>query len=427
MLDLFRVPWPNLQLDDVHAFLDETGEEGVTWEAKADDDEDRKPPQGEEPGRLRPTTVRKAACGFANQIGGFLIIGARWDKREQRWRLPGVIIDDPEPELWLGKVLRSLNPAPRFEPKAWALHSGRSVAVVRIEPVDVPPCMTPQGHVYERVSGETVRVREPALLDRLFRRGRAARERAEQFSRRAAARALEAPRTQDELAVGISVALASIGRETDDISSRLFVPSFRDAATNALWYFCGDERKPNNIETWTQQDAFSVLAQCRDFSWQHGTIANLGKSWKSTWLVQAMWDGTVTACATFAPRPLEELAPVEEVVLPGWREIAPLVAYLGGYGPAHLLVGVHATPDPKLPIPREAVKDPPPPPPPKGTLFARLPTKTWIGRWVSMGAPAKDVLDSLERELMRAAGRRADEPEPDDGDRTGPAREPSVS
>ena len=57
---------------------------------------------------------------------------------------------------------------------------------------DEPPCMTPQGHVYERVSGETIRVTDPGLLDALIRRGRHARERSEAFADRAALRALEA-------------------------------------------------------------------------------------------------------------------------------------------------------------------------------------------------------------------------------------------
>jgi predicted HTH transcriptional regulator len=151
----------------------------VTWEAKADDDEERKRPEGEEPGRLRATTIRKGACAFANQIGGYLILGARWDKRERRWRMAGFVPPEPEAKTWLSNVLDGLRPVPRYDLKAWALNGQRVVAVVQVEPVDVAPCMTPQGHVYERVSGKSVRVTDPVLLDALFRRGREARERAD--------------------------------------------------------------------------------------------------------------------------------------------------------------------------------------------------------------------------------------------------------
>jgi hypothetical protein len=94
---LFGVDFENLDLAHVEAFLAEAGEEGVTWEAKADDDDERKRPGGEAPGRLKPRTIQKAASGIANQIGGFLILGARWDKAAKRWRLPGIVVDDAEP------------------------------------------------------------------------------------------------------------------------------------------------------------------------------------------------------------------------------------------------------------------------------------------------------------------------------------------
>src|SRR5204863_102972 len=84
----------------------------------------------------------------------------------------GITPPSEEPELWIGQVLRSLEPAPRHVPKAWRRDDGRVVAVVWVDPVDAPRCMTPQGQIYERVWGETLPVRDPARLDALFRRGR---------------------------------------------------------------------------------------------------------------------------------------------------------------------------------------------------------------------------------------------------------------
>ena len=173
MFELFRVPWSRVELKDVRAFLDEAqDDEGVTWEAKADDDDERKRPEGEEPGRLHPRTLHKAVSALSNQLGGFLILGARWDKKARRWRLPAFVSPEPEAKTWLSNVLGNLHPVPRFDVRAWHLDGDRWVAVIQVEPLDEPPCMTPQGHIYERVSGKSERVTDPALLDRLIRRGR---------------------------------------------------------------------------------------------------------------------------------------------------------------------------------------------------------------------------------------------------------------
>lgn len=74
---LFDVDWSDLQLDDVRSFLADAGDEGVTWEAKADDDDKRAREAGRDPGELGKNTIRRAVCAFANQVGGYLIIGAR--------------------------------------------------------------------------------------------------------------------------------------------------------------------------------------------------------------------------------------------------------------------------------------------------------------------------------------------------------------
>lgn len=407
VIPLFGVAWTELQPADVESFLREAGEEGVTWEAKSDDAR----------GRLRPDSIRKAACGLANRIGGYLLIGARWSKETTRWELPGIAPPDDEPELWIGKVLRGLNPTPRFEPKVWRLDDDRVVAIVWIEPVDAPPCMTPQGQVYERVSGDTLPVRDPALLAALFRRGRQAQARAEKSADAAAARALEAPRWYWQRAVGISIALAPVGRETDDISARLFVPSFREAIVQSLWRFFQSghplrrREQPDDIEQWPQQDAFGVLAH-----FEGRRVLEPDQSVRpqpqSTWLMQATWDGAVAASATFSPEAVAHLSGPDEVVLPAWREVAALVPRLGGYGPAQLTLGVYASPvrPAGQPVVHGDAAGAPPPPPPEGTLYRRLQEHTWIRRRVSVAEPTTDMLGSLQRELQRASGIESFEP-----------------
>lgn len=399
MLDLFDVLWPRVELHHVFAFLGDAGDEGVTWEAKADD----------EKGRLHPDSLAKAACGLSNQVGGYVIVGAKQETKGGPWTVPGIMPPKEEPTLWIGKVLRGLNPQPRFDLKAWTLDEGRLVAVVRIDPVDQTPCMTRRGRVYERVSGETLPVEDPMLLERLFRRGQHARERSEAFADLAAERALDAVRWQSERSVGIAIGLAPIGRESDDISSRLFVRSFRHAIFQSVQAFTGQEAF-DAVETWQQQDSLTCFAH---FDARLVLLANGGarRQHRTTWLVQATWDGAVAASATFSPEAVTELAAVDQVIVPGWREAASLVERLGGYGPAHLTVGVHASQPLKVQVPRELMKAPPPPPPPAGTLYAQLPVSTRMGRVVSVAEPSSDVQASLHRELQRAAGIEAFEPE----------------
>ena len=101
MFELFGVPWRRVGLDDVRAFLSGVqDDEGVTWEAKADDDDERTRPEGEEPGRLHARTLHKAVSALGNQLGGYLILGARWDKTARKWLLPGFV--SPEPEAKTG-------------------------------------------------------------------------------------------------------------------------------------------------------------------------------------------------------------------------------------------------------------------------------------------------------------------------------------
>src|SRR4051812_27394703 len=82
--------WDGLRVEDVERFLADAGDEGLTWEAKG----------GREP---HANAVRKAVCGFANAIGGYLIVGA--EQSANGWRLPGVEFRASEPATWLSSVI----------------------------------------------------------------------------------------------------------------------------------------------------------------------------------------------------------------------------------------------------------------------------------------------------------------------------------
>jgi len=165
---LFGVPWPDVALEHVEAFLDEAGEEPepLLWEAKGGGDQ---PNAG---------SVRKAACGFANsEWGGYLIVGADGGKGKP-WKLNGVTFRDPEPKTWLERRAHELSPPPQRDAKAWTLDNGRRVAVLRVNPA-AGICITPDGTVYQRVSGGTLPVTDQYVLSQLFQRGERAREAAD--------------------------------------------------------------------------------------------------------------------------------------------------------------------------------------------------------------------------------------------------------
>jgi hypothetical protein len=388
VIDLFGVSWDELRCDDVAAFLADAGEEGITWEAKGDDDR----------GTLRPDSIRKAACGLANTLGGYVIVGAKWNKKARRWDLPGITAPDAEPELWIGKALRGLRPEPRHAAKTWPSGDRRVVAVVWVEPVAQAPCMTAQGRIYERVSGATVPVEDPTVLARLFDRGSAARERAAQFADRAATNAIYVSEwIGGERSVGVAVAIAPISRETDDITSRLFVPTFRVAMSNAIWQFFG-HRHPTDMTTGAAQDALIVA----------GHFENDDKTVRQSYLLRAAWDGTVAAAAMFSPGAVALLTGVDSVLVPGWRTIVPLAERLGGYGSAQLTFTTIVTKrQPSL-----GLFNPDAPEPPPHSVYARLPERTDVRRVVPLREPLPEDIGSIQREMQRAAGIESLEPEP---------------
>jgi Putative DNA-binding domain len=392
MFDLFGTSWSDLTAEDVEAFLREADKEGITWEAKAD--HERSP--------LKPESIRKAACGLANQIGGYLILGAR-ESAEGGWELSGIARPADEPQVWIGKILRGLQPVPRFEVKDWPLADGKFAAVVQIEPVADPPCMTPQGRVYERVTSETLPVEDPILLDKLFRRGQEARDRVARWAPEAADRALAASGWRLQKSVGFAVGLAPLGRETEDIASRLFTKDTRNAIREATWNLLSILRPsghPEVIDDRQRQDfhaAALAFKEHKTFGVKNEVVATT----QSTWLTQANWNGTVAASLSLSDGDVANGPSPEHIIGALWRVIVPLCQKLGGYGPSQLSVIVEVTRH----RPGYRVRTPP-----EDTLYARLPEEqTHMGRVVDLAEPNDEVLASITREVRRAAGEIQDE------------------
>lgn len=381
MFELFRVPWADVELDDVREFLDGAGEEPLTWEAKADD----------ERGRLHPGSIQKAICGLANQIGGYLIIGARWDKDAAGWTLPGIASPGDEARVWLGKIIRRLAPEPRTDVRPWTLEDGRLVAIVRVEPVAQPPCMTPDGRVFQRVSGETIPVTDPALMESLMRRGRDALGRAETFAEAGARAAVQTMRWAWpwEHALSIAFSLAPVGRETDDIASRLFVPSFEKALEEAIWGWF-ENRPPTTFEWQPRQASLGLLAH---FEHKAGPNNAAAADRRTVWLAQGRWDGSVVVgvgmnAATAADT---DIGLLRGLTYRACDQLVPLCQRLGGYGPAHLTMMI-ARPEA---LAHQEIA---------GVAAHFTPGETSIQRVLTLGGNTSSDLASLNRELERAAG-----------------------
>lgn len=385
MDSIFGVSWEDLGPEHIDAFLADSTEEPITWEAK---------------GREQPRrdTVRKHACGFANRIGGFLIVGAEQDA-EGSWSAPGVAFDVDEPALWLEEVIRALRPAPAGEAKAWPRADGRKLAVLRVQPVAQPPCMTPGGTIYERVSGQTVPVTDPAALNRLFGRGEAALELADKHAHQAAIHLMLRPPIGVTPEVVLSIGIAAVG-QPDDAAFAPFRPSFyrrlvesaeRDLQPNAV--LSGVPGFRTHAIASTDQEALMVALEGRHAHWFAAATRNCAVG-----VAHSVPDVTNREEARGSLTTL-----LAECLPRAWRFAADRLRDLGGRDLAHLQVRLdphHRVAesllvgnDPLMNAVRDDVRD------------------IEVHRVVAIDHPTDDDLASVVRDLRRGLGYLDLEPE----------------
>jgi Putative DNA-binding domain len=201
----------------------------VTWEAKGDAKEAKWP---------RRQSLEKAVCGFANsELGGVLLIGV--NRTDAGWRLDGLQPPANEIPIAVGQTIRTgVRPIPRFDLVHFDIGDRRSAAVVEVEPVNEPPCITRDGRIFVRTSGQTVPVVDPGDLARLFGTGDHAREAAESSAATAGTEAINrgavGPYGSDsevwkpaETNSRVSLGLAATGY-LPDIGGRLFGGRFAE-------------------------------------------------------------------------------------------------------------------------------------------------------------------------------------------------------
>jgi len=321
---IFGVPWDDLTPEAVEAFLADAGDEPLTWEAKGTL-------------RPRPQSVRKHVCAFANaNDGGFYIIGARREGKSGPWRLDGVDFEGIEPAQWLSNVIRNgLRPIPHYDVWSPPAEEAKRLAIVKVDAVAEPPCMTTGGDVFVRVSGESVPVEDPATLRRLFDRGEARIAATEAEALRAVDLDPANRQVVDGPFLSIGLAYAPTGR-ADDVAGRLFGRAYGETLLETTRRLppspVFDSHGANEASLWYQPT-------------QSG-LAVMHREGFQRWIVRASWDGAVAArLLAISPRPgtqeqLEAEVVFGAAVRPAAEGVQHLVASLGGYGRAHVALQV---------------------------------------------------------------------------------------
>lgn len=361
MRPFFGTGWEELSLEDVARFLADAREEGLSWEAKSE---------------VRPESVRKAVCGFANAQGGFLIVGAERDAGGG-WTLPGAAFSHPEPGTWIASVITDgLSPVPHFDVASFMCDGG-AVVVAAVEPVAMPPCLTSRGVAYQRVTGQTIPITEQRVLGDLFSRGAEARERAANAAMRAARRALGDPATNATAL--LSVAICAV-QTAEDIPELLFSRQFQQAAIDIIHADLQvDRRLAYGVRVEPHQDHVLGYPGAYESS--------------SRWEAATYWDGSVSAVFE---TPATEIYPVEDViprVKQAWSAIAKLADAVGSGGEARLVAVVHGDHPAVASLRRGHPREP-------------------VRRWVQIGAPSEPELESITRELRRGFGEETWNPDP---------------
>lgn len=275
--------------------------------------------------------------------------------------------------------------------KAWDV-GGRHVAVVNVDEVAVPPCVTSAGQVYERLPGKT----EPVTalrLAALFERGKARRAAAEAGAVDAATDYQRRPVIFPEPPyLCFTLALSPTGK-VEDVGGRLFTQTFDETLrevftglpTEPLFPYPGHQ----DFETSISQDARSAVAS--------------GESNRPRWFVRAAWDGSVAVSldlnpeAEHAARLLAD-ALFDDAVRPAAQAASTLVTALGGYGECHAVLNVEAHTF-TLGDGQGGY----------GQIGRVRPIQVWTD---SEGRLSELVLARMKREVLRACRLDAYEPEP---------------
>ena len=358
----FGENWEDLSLDGLRAFFIEAGDEGLTWEAKGGD--------------VRREHVRISASAFGNSLmGGYLVLGAsRTPPRTGPWTLDGFTFPD-EPQTWVSTCLMNdgVTPRPSFDTKAFDLDGTRHVVVVNFRPVSMPPVITRDGQVWERLSGVSHRVQDPASMRELVSRGERAHAQAKGLSEDSRADFMSTPPLERRCSLVVSMASPAL---LGDVAPMFFRQSSRAEVESVL-------------DGVLAMPAISGFVQNRvegsDLTQHAFTLCNAGIHGEDGHCIRLGRHGSVTVGTTLGrdSSGLAEVARNVDTIRPTWEAAAHLLGRFTGEAPIHAAVG----------------------------LWDERKGDTQIARWTQFPGPWDTDLGWVYREARRAIGMQEWEPE----------------
>jgi hypothetical protein len=353
----FGPAWENLTLQALKDFLRDAPAEPLLWECKRE---------------LRAASVRKAVCGLSNgHDTGYLILGAE-SANGEGWRLAPIAFPNSDPPSVITDLLAGggVTPYPDgLDVREFPADNGH-VVVVRVPPVATPPSNV-GGTVYERVSGKTIPVTDPARLAALFARGDAARATAQANAERAAqATLLVEPSLNAQFSLGLG---ATAYRP--EIASRLFTEHFLGRVREAI-------AETVAFDPLVGGPPVFVVEMAQD-SVTIGTNATHTLGW--TLRVRSSWDGAIGVYWRINVQQAEPESIVNEPFRAAWKLADRLLEAIGGMGPRYM----HLIPTGGL-FPSAAQGEQQPPELRRGPLAAGL---------------NDSLLESIKREMERSIGR----------------------
>jgi hypothetical protein len=264
--------------------------------------------------------------------------------------------------------------------RVYTVDEGRTVAVVEIEPVAEPPCITNDGIVYERVSGRTVPVVDTLVLARLTEQGAHARQRAQEDAQAAMVERLESNASHafvyEPCSFVFGLAIAAVGDEPY-IERRLY----RDETKLHVSKIFRARLKPDRYYPFDSGPAYVLRAD--------GALAyRAGGPEEARWSVTLGRSGAVAVTCTLnkAGEGLGIGILMEDVIQPAWHVASDLVRTLGGYGRTALRLRTRAR---VVLLHQEG---------------GRELAESEIVEWTSDVSPTTDEVEYVKRQLLRVAG-----------------------
>ena len=146
MININNTPWEKLTSADILALLDNDNGESFFFEFKEDG--------------IRNEQLNKEISAFSNTYGGYILLGVT-DKKT----VSGCI--KWTEERIHNVIYNGITPTPNFDVQQFQI-DGNIVFVVKIEEGSMPPYITNDGKIFERISSSSMPIKDSSKLSQLY-------------------------------------------------------------------------------------------------------------------------------------------------------------------------------------------------------------------------------------------------------------------